>query len=297
MIKAESLNKMYGDLTAVDNLSFTVQDSETFGLLGPNGAGKTTTINMLVGVLEPDSGQITVNNTTDPSQTQVRMQIGNAPQALALYEDLTGEENLAFFGRLYGLSGARLKERVNWAVKVARLEDRRTDQAKKYSGGMKRRLNLAIALVHDPPVLLLDEPTVGVDPQSRNFIFETIEKLREEGRTIIYTTHYMEEAERLCDRVAIIDHGQLLAIGTVDELIEKFGGHTQITVDFATSPKLPTNLEGSLDGTHFSMATPKPLEVLNTLANSKGKFHQVKIERPDLERVFLNLTGRSLRDQ
>ncbi|RKX26461.1 MAG: ABC transporter ATP-binding protein [Candidatus Zixiibacteriota bacterium] len=296
MIEIQQLRKAYGSILAVDDLSFGIASGETFGLLGPNGAGKTTTINMMVGVLKPDSGEVIINGVTDPTDPSVRIQIGNAPQSLALYDDLTARENLAFFARLYGLAGSHLKERVAWVLDVVGLSDRANDQVKTFSGGMKRRLNLSVALIHDAPVLLLDEPTVGVDPQSRNLIFDTIERLKSEGRTIVYTTHYMEEAQRLCDRVAIVDHGKLLAMGTVDELISHHGGHSTIEVEFASRPKLPTNLEGHLEDKLFKMVTAKPLEVLNKLIEGGARFTQVKIERPDLETVFLNLTGRSLRD-
>ena len=208
---------------AVDGISFDIKKGEVFGLLGPNGAGKTTTVNMAVGLLEPDAGSIELDGSGQPQQPEARAQIGVAPQTLAIYEDLSGEENLTFFGKIQGLTGKKLKERIAWCLDFVDLSDRRRDRVKTYSGGMKRRLNLAIALIHDPPLLLLDEPTVGVDPQSRNAIFEKIEVMRKEGRTIVYTTHYMEEAQRLCDRVGIIDHGKLLALDTVQGLITTHG--------------------------------------------------------------------------
>jgi linearmycin/streptolysin S transport system ATP-binding protein len=218
-IRVTDLGKSYGALVAVDGVSFEVARGETFGLLGPNGAGKSTTIGMIVGALRPDRGSVTVDGEADPTRPALRRRIGVAPQSLALYEDLTAEENLDFFGRLYGLSGARLKARVEWALAFAGLDDRRRDRVRTYSGGMQRRLNLVCGLIHDPPVLLMDEPTVGVDPQSRNAIFESIEALKREGRTIVYTTHYMEEAERLCDRVAIMDRGKILALDTLKGLL------------------------------------------------------------------------------
>ena len=214
MIQADNLRKRYGALTAVDGISFEVRSGETFGLLGPNGAGKTTTLNLLVGTLTPDGGSVYINGEADPTNATVRQQIGYAPQAIALYGELTAEENLTFFGRLYGLSARQLRERARQALDLTGLSDRRQDRVRTFSGGMKRRLNLACALIHDPPVLLLDEPTVGVDPQSRNLIFDKIEWLRGQGRTIVYTTHYIEEAQRLCDRVAIMDHGRILALDT-----------------------------------------------------------------------------------
>lgn len=296
MITAQNLVKRYGNITAVNDISFELHKGETFGLLGPNGAGKTTTINMMVGVLKPDSGAITLNGSADPTQPEVRRQLGNAPQSLALYEELTAEENLKFFGKMYDLAGKKLSERVQWALEFAGLIDRRKSRVSAYSGGMKRRLNLACALVHDPPVLLLDEPTVGVDPQSRNAIFDSIEKLIQEGRTIVYTTHYMEEAQRLCDRVAIMDHGKILALDTVDKLIESHGGLSVIEGVLSAPPKESANLPGVIKGTYFRQETNRPLEAVAKLAASGCEFVTLNIHKADLEMVFLNLTGRSLRD-
>ncbi len=296
MIKAEHLRKQYGDLIAVDDISFELKPGETFGLLGPNGAGKTTTINMLVGVLPPDRGSVTIDGAADPTTAAVRLKIGHAPQALALYDELTAQENLQFFGRLYRLTGAGLTERVNAALELAGLTERRNDRVKTFSGGMMRRLNLACAIVHDPPILLLDEPTVGVDPQSRNLIFENIEKLRTQGHTIVYTTHYMEEAQRLCDRVAIIDHGRVLALDTVDRLIETHGGNSVIEAELERPPKDPSTLPGELDGLNLRIETDRPLETVARITENGLRFLKLRIHRADLEAVFLNLTGRRLRD-
>jgi ABC-2 type transport system ATP-binding protein len=296
MIRVENLRKSYGDLIAVDSISFDLPPGQTFGLLGPNGAGKTTAINMMVGVLKPDAGTITIDDESDPTRTGLRRKIGTAPQALALYEELTAQENLAFFGRLYKLSGRRLAERIDHALDLSGLTDRRHSLVKTYSGGMMRRLNLAIAILHDPPILLLDEPTVGVDPQSRNLIFEKIEALKSQGRTIVYTTHYMEEAQRLCDRVAIIDHGRILAMDTVDGLIEAHGGLSVIEAELDSAPEDPDRLPGTLDGTLLRIETRKPLEDLATLARNGLSFLRLHVHRADLETVFLNLTGRRLRD-
>jgi ABC-2 type transport system ATP-binding protein len=223
-IAVRDLRKTFGDIVAVDGVTFEIARGETFGLLGPNGAGKTTTINLVLGTLRPDAGTVAVDGEQDPARHAVRMRLGTAPQAIALYADLSAEENLRFFGSLYGLAGARLRERVEWALEFSGLAPRRRQRVGGYSGGMQRRLNLVSGLLHDPPVILLDEPTAGVDPQSRNHIFENIEALKREGRTVIYTTHYMEEAQRLCDRVGIIDRGRLLAVDTVEALIERHGG-------------------------------------------------------------------------
>jgi len=223
MIQVAGLYKSYGATRAVDGVSFDVAVGETFGLLGPNGAGKTTTSHLLVGVLEPDAGEIRINGACDPTRPNVRRQVGLAPQSLAVYPELTAQENLDFFGHVYGVSGALLRERVASALELVRLTEHRNRSVSSFSGGMQRRLNLACALIHDPPVLLLDEPTVGVDPQSRNHIFDNIEALKSKKTTILYTTHYMEEAQRLCDRVAIMDRGRILAMDTVAGLLEKHG--------------------------------------------------------------------------
>jgi len=281
MISLHNLSKRFGTLLAVDDLSLEIGAGEVFGLLGPNGAGKTTTVNLAVGLLRPDSGSVELALLGPPSSAKVRAKIGVAPQALALYDNLSAEENLRFFGRMQGLSGRRLSERVTWALDFVQLSDRRRDRVKTYSGGMKRRLNLAVALVHDPPILFLDEPTVGVDPQSRNAVFQNIKAMRKEGRTIVYTTHYMEEAERLCDRVGIMDRGKLLALDSVDNLIAAHGGKTLIIAEHADGE---TRIE-----------TDDPMSQLAAIQQGR-RLLRLRVERPDLEGVFLNLTGRHLRD-
>jgi ABC-2 type transport system ATP-binding protein len=281
MIKAENLYKSFGSVKAVEGLSLTIHKGEVFGFLGPNGAGKTTTISMMIGLLEPDEGSIEIDEGGSPLDPRWRAKIGLAPQALALYEDLTGRENLAFFGRLQNLSGRMLRERVDWALDFVGLAERSKDRAKTYSGGMQRRLNLAVALIHDPPILLLDEPTAGVDPQSRNALFDNIQALREEGRTVVYTTHYMEEAQRLCNRVGIIDHGKLLALDTVDGLIRSHGGKDALIAECADGEK--------------RVEIDDPLQALDCLREEEN-LRSFRVERPDLEQVFLHLTGRQLRD-
>lgn len=281
MLRLSNVRKSYGSLVAVDDLSLELRPGEVFGLLGPNGAGKSTTVNLAVGLLQPDSGEVSVNGNGSPARPEVRAKIGVAPQSLALYEELTGEENLYFFGKLQGLSGSPLADSVRKALELVGLTDRAKDRLKKYSGGMKRRLNLAVAVLHDPPLMLLDEPTVGVDPQSRNAIFENILDLKRRGRTIVYTTHYMEEAQRLCDRVGIIDHGKLLALDNVDKLIEAHGGKSVVKVERADG-------EQRID-------TANPMEELTKLTKDPTVL-RFSVDRPDLESVFLNLTGRNLRD-
>jgi linearmycin/streptolysin S transport system ATP-binding protein len=296
VIEISALRKSYGALQAVAGVSFAVAQGETFGLLGPNGAGKTTTIHMLTGALTPDAGSIQINGQADPTRVEVRQSIGLAPQSLALYDTLTADENLSFFGRLYGLGGAKLRERVDHALKLAGLQDRRSDRVGTYSGGMKRRLNLACALVHDPPVVFLDEPTAGVDPQSRNYLFDTIEALAAQGRTILYTTHYMEEAERLCDRVAIMDSGKILALDTVDGLIANHGGRALVDVELERVPDDANTLPGRLDGNRLVYESAQPQEEAWKLTQAGLRFTSFRIETPNLEKVFLNLTGRRLRD-
>lgn len=296
MIKVQGVSKSYGELRAVNDISLDIKKGEVLGLLGPNGAGKSTMINMMVGALKPDAGSIDVEGYGNPLLPAARLQIGAAPQALAIYEELTADENLSFFGRMYGLSGARLKERVEWSLELAGLADRRADLVSKYSGGMKRRLNIVCGLVHDPQVIFLDEPTVGVDPQSRNLIFEKIEFLKELGRTIVYTTHYMEEAQRLCDRVAIIDHGKILDIGTVKHLISKHGGKSVVIAELETQPPASIALPGIRDGRHLRFESDRPFADIFTLQGQGIVFSSLHVEPPDLEFVFLNLTGRRLRD-
>ncbi len=301
ILNVDTLRKSYGDKIAVDGLSFAVQAGEIFGLLGPNGAGKSTTIALCVGLLEPDSGTVRFGNggagrevvaatpISDrssslqglPTDPNTRRRIGVAPQALALYEDLTAQENLQFFGRVHGLSGLGLGRRVEWALELASLVDVRFDRVSTFSGGMKRRLNLAVAVLHEPEIVFLDEPTAGVDPQSRNAIFDRVEALRDAGLTVIYTTHYMEEAQRLCDRIAIVDHGRLLGLDTVPALISSHGGNGRLTVVH--------------EGVEQVLSTNSPVEALNAM----GHQHRVETFRyqpPSLEGVFLNLTGRELRD-
>jgi len=281
VLELTNLRKVFGSTIAVDGLSLSVREGEVFGLLGPNGAGKTTTIGMAVGLIAPDSGSVVLANRGNPADPSIRHLIGVAPQALALYDELTAEENLRFFAGLYGMSAEKRRQRVSVVLDLVGLTPRRGDRVKGYSGGMKRRLNLAAALIHNPPLLLLDEPTAGVDPQSRNSILDLVRDLASRGTTVVYTTHYMEEAQRLCDRVAIVDQGRLLAIDSVSALISAHGGHSVVT---SVGPRGERRVQTS-DPVH---------EISSILAS--GEIQEVRIERPDLESVFLNLTGRSLRD-
>ena len=274
MLELKNLTKRYGERVAVDRLSLSVKRGERFGLLGPNGAGKTTTISMLVGALKPDSGEILFNGEPLSGECDpLKRKIGYVPQELALYDDLSAVENLRFFGAIYGISGSHLAEQVNHALELAGLTDRAKNKVRTFSGGMKRRLNLAAALLHEPELLVLDEPTVGVDPQSRNAIFEALEKLAARGITLLYTTHYMEEVERLCERIAIMDQGQIVAEGTLAELGEL----------------LPRKESGFI--------SLESNEATRELLKANGLTWRDASERGGLESVFLHLTGRSLRDE
>ncbi len=303
MIKADNLRKRYGNLVALDDVSFEVQKGETFGLLGPNGAGKTTAIKLLCGLLKPDAGMVTLDGKTNPGLIEVRLSLGVVPQTLAIYEELSAEDNLRFFGRIYGLSGRRLKERVRNCLEIAGLTQRSRERVSKYSGGMKRRLNMVCSFLHEPPILLLDEPTVGVDPQSRNLIFDTIEDMKKQGRTIIYTTHYMEEAQRLCERVAILDHGKILDMDTVENLITKHGGPSHIEAEFEERLPDPEKIKPFIgneniqfEENRIKFQTDRPMESLAKLNSGGLRFRSLKIQTATLEDVFLNLTGRRLRD-
>jgi ABC-2 type transport system ATP-binding protein len=280
MLRLTNLAKRFGDIVAVDGLSLEVRRGEVFGLLGPNGAGKSTSINIAMGLIAPDAGSVELDGLGTPADTAVRRHLGLAPQTLALYDDLTAEENLTFFARLYRLD--QIRDRVAAALELVGLSQRGKHRVKSFSGGMQRRLNLAVALIHDPPLLLLDEPTAGVDPQSRNNILELVRDLASRGRTIVYTTHYMEEAAKLCDRVGIIDHGKLLDVGTVTELVARHGGTTSVVIE-------------RLGVAEERVATNDPLKVISQ-SLSNGDVAGLRVERPDLESVFLALTGRSLRD-
>ena len=309
VLRAEGLVKRFGDLTAVDGVDLVVGEGETFGLLGPNGAGKTTTISMIAGLLEPDGGEVFVDGA--PISTRAvaaKAAIGLVPQELAVYPDLTGEENLRFFARLYGLDGSDLSARVDEVLEVVGLSERRDDLVKEYSGGMKRRLNIGVGLLHHPRLLILDEPTVGVDPQSRNAILESVEHLSGEGMAVLYTTHYMEEAERLCSRVAIIDEGKIRAEGTRRELVSMVGEKDRISITGAGDLASAAEAVAALDGVSGVSTTDHRLEILaddasvilpdilGRLTGAGASIHEVVVVEPNLEAVFLHLTGKALRD-
>jgi ABC-2 type transport system ATP-binding protein len=309
VLSCRGLRKTYGDRVAVDGVGFTIGPGECYGLLGPNGAGKTTTISMICGVLDRDGGEVEVGGRPlTTAAIEVRGDIGFVPQEIALYPDLSAEENLRLFGRLYGLSGTLLQQRVAAALDLVGLADRARDKVDEYSGGMKRRANLAAGLLHQPRLLVLDEPTVGVDPQSRHALLETVARLREEGRAVLYTTHYMEEAERLCDRVGIIDMGHLVAEGTRRELVAQIGEHDRVEVSAtgdlhalaAALRSRPDVAEATVvDGSLALLARDGRRLLRGVLEAAEGvgaEVFGVELVEPDLEAVFLHLTGRALRD-
>jgi ABC-2 type transport system ATP-binding protein len=309
MLQVNALTKSYGKLTAVSGVSFRVDRGETIGLLGPNGAGKTTTVSIIAGLLSPDSGEVLIEGKQVRSDTDpVKLRIGLVPQDMALYDQLSARDNLTFFAALYSLAGPKARQAIAEALNLVGLSDRATDKVGTFSGGMKPRLNLAAALLHDPQILLLDEPTVGVDPQSRNAIFDNLEVLKKRGKTLIYTTHYMEEAERLCDRIVIIDHGKVIADDTLQGLHTLLPVTNVIAVELDQADgfqpeqllALPEVKSAELQqstlrvGVHdLSRGAPG---VLRWLSENGHAYHHVSSEQPDLETVFLTLTGRSLRD-
>lgn len=320
ILEASNLVKNYGALAAVNDASFALEEGEIFGLLGPNGAGKSTAISMLTGLFPPDSGSIRILGFDAIQDVEkVKQFIGVVPQDLALYPTLTGRENLRFFGEMYGLSGARLKERVENVLDYVAMRERANDLVQTYSGGMKRRLNLAVGMINNPRILFLDEPTVGVDPQSRIHIFESVEQLnREQQMTIFYTTHYMEEAERLCQRIAIMDHGKIIAQDTPRKLVERLGGGI-IRIGLARadetvcqkvsglsqvrSASFLTPGEGDPVGTDRAVLKVEVQEPKAALIEIIQLFNQINVDilsietlEPNLESLFLSLTGKSLRD-
>jgi ABC-2 type transport system ATP-binding protein len=309
VLVVDSVVHRFGDLTAVDGVSFGIAEGETYGLLGPNGAGKTTTISMVAGLLAADSGSVTVaGELMGPKAVAPKRHIGLVPQDLAIYPELSARENLMFFGRLQGLRGAGLASRVAEVVDLLGLADRAKDPTKEFSGGMKRRLNIGVGLLHQPTLLILDEPTVGVDPQSRNAILESMEALSTSGMAVLYTTHYMEEAERLCDRVGIIDSGRLQAEGTRDELVRLTGEADTIRLTGSGArPEVLTALRSlphvqQVDASAHDLrllvheAPARVGDVVTTATRSGMSLAGVEISRPDLESVFLHLTGKALRD-
>jgi ABC-2 type transport system ATP-binding protein len=305
MIQIKNVTKKFPTVTALDNISLTIKEKEFFGLLGPNGAGKTTLMSLLVGYLNLDEGEILIAGekvTQDGLQT--RKNIGLVPQSLALYDDISAEANLEIFGSFFHIEKKLLKERIKEMLESVQLYDRRKDKVKTFSGGMKRRLNLISSLLHDPPLLLCDEPTVGVDPQSRNAIFDYLQMLNQQGKTIVYTTHYMEEAERLCTRIAIIDAGKIVVEGTLDQLLEKLSYEESISIlrNPTTAEKIDMLKQfGTLidEDDHYELKPKEGFQFsafFSAIEQNGISYKLVEMHKPTLEALFLHLTGRRLRD-
>lgn|SRR5450759_633770 len=311
ILTVQNLVKRYGDFTAVKGISFEIQEGEIFSLLGPNGAGKTTTISMLSTLYTPTSGDAWIDgHSVNQQPMAVRQLIGIVPQDLALYEDLTARENLTFWGQMYNLKGKDLKVRIDEVLALIGLTDKANQRVKTYSGGMKRRVNIGVGLLHHPRLLFMDEPTVGIDPQSRRAILDAVKELNRQGMTVLYTTHYMEEAQELSDRVGIIDHGQLIAMGNQVELTRQVGENDAMLLHIgegedvaalaAALRTLPGVIKADYTGQTITVIVPEAEELLApaiTRANEMGiKIHSVDMQEPNLESVFLALTGRALRD-
>lgn len=310
MLSVRGLGKSFGERVAVDGVSFAIASREIYGLLGPNGAGKTTSISMIAGILARDAGEITIDGISIDAGPPARAMIGIVPQSITLYLDLTARENLDFWGRMYDLSGAALRDAIDGALDAVGLTKRGDDIVGTYSGGMQRRLNLACGILHRPKLVILDEPTVGVDPQSRSAIFDLVERLRDTGAAILYTTHYMEEAERLCARIGIIDSGRLIAEGTRAELVARLGQEARIEIGVGRGDSLDraerivSALEGvvsaTVENSHLHVIADHGANrlptLLSALLNAGTVTESVRVVEPNLEDVFLRMTGRALRD-
>lgn len=309
LIKIENLVKKYDKSIVVKSVNLDIKKGEIFGLLGPNGAGKTTTISMLSGLLKPNSGRILVDgHDVVKDSMSAKKIIGLVPQDIALYTALTAEENLYFFGRMYDLSGKLLRKRVSEVLEIAGLEDRKKEKIKNYSGGMKRRINIAAAILHKPEILIMDEPTVGIDPQSRNHILESVKEFNKRGMTIIYTSHYMEEVEYLCSRIGIMDNGKIIALGDKEELKNNVSGGSRIEIEVSSVvpgicekiKKVNGVKQVHTVGTKIIINSDKSRnlmpKIMNAISEVDADVLSVNINIPNLESVFLNLTGRALRD-
>lgn len=312
MIEIRNLKKVYGEFEAVKDLSLTIKEGEVFGLLGPNGAGKSTTVSMLSTVINPTSGEIKIaGKPLKGNEKEIKSLIGIVPQEIALYETMSAKNNLQFFGTLYGLKGKKLKERVDEILEIIELKDKANQAVGKYSGGMKRRVNIGVAMMHDPKIIIFDEPTVGIDPQSRNHILETIKRLNEEhGTTVIYTSHYMEEVDYLCSRVGIIDHGELIACGTKEELKQKVDACDVLKIIYKdTSASILKQIE-KIDGVKkivldedensvkmfISSQKKNIMDIVDDLKKIGVNITGFSFEEVNLETMFLQLTGKTLRE-
>ena len=308
-ISLKNITKKFDGNIVVDNINLNIEQGEIYGFLGPNGAGKSTTISMICSLIHPTDGDIEIMGTNIKKDSrEIKKKIGLVPQNIALYKDFTAYENIKFFAELYGLKGAMLKQRINEALEFTGLMDVKDKKAKTYSGGMQRRLNIACALVHKPQIIIMDEPTVGIDPQSRNHIMNAVKKLNEEGTTIIYTTHYMEEAEALCSKIAIIDKGKIIVEGTKEELKNMISDKSTLSVTVDDIYKLDVNQIKGVQGVQdvsvkentLSITSSKEVsnldKLINTIELSSAKIIDLGFKDISLETVFLSLTGRNLRD-
>lgn len=309
ILEIKNLVKRYGEFLAVDNASLAIKKGQIFGLLGPNGAGKTTTINTIIGLSKIDSGEIKVfGKELWANEMDIKAQIGIVPQDIALFEDLKAYENVTFFGRLYGLKGEKLKNGVKEALEFTGLWDRRKDYPNEYSGGMRRRLNIACAIVHKPKLIIMDEPTVGIDPQSRKHILNSVKKLNQMGSTVIYTSHYMEEIEEICDEIVIMDKGKIIARGTNEELKALISTEDKITMELSGMNYTIVDNVKNIPGVKECIVNESSMEVISkkdsrnlgsiidVIVNNGADINKINVDKPTLEGVFLTLTGRKLRN-
>ncbi len=308
IVEVKNLLKRYKDVLAIDNISFTLDQGEILGLLGPNGAGKTSTVNVMIGLTPTEQGVVKIfGKNLKQYELEIKKEIGIVPQDIAIFEDLTAYENLCYFGKLYGLKGTLLKERVEEVLEFSGLLDKKKEYPKKFSNGMKRRLNIACALIHHPKLIIMDEPTVGIDPQSRNHILQGVRLLKERGSTIIYISHYMEEVEEICTRIMIMDHGRIIAQGTKEELKALVTNEEKVIIELAgpnytildNLKKLAGVKDAYVDGTLLMVHSEKSsrnLSKIIAVVNANSEIVSLNVTGPNLETVFLNLTGRTLRD-
>lgn len=309
MLEVKSLRKKFAQNVAVDDVSFQVRPGDAFGLLGPNGAGKSTTISMIAGLLIPDQGEVVLDgHTLRHNARYVKRNIGLVPQSIALYEHLTAEENLRYWGKVYGVSSTTLTDNLKWCLQVAGLTEYRQQRVSRFSGGMQRRLNIAVGMIHRPKILIMDEPTVGIDPQSRNHILETVRQLNEDGMTVVYTSHYMEEVEFLCRRLAIMDGGELIAYGDLDDVRQLAGAKSTVTLEVDGDIRSVVeelrhddtfeNVQGEGTGLVFQAqdAGRAVSRAVTVLSGNGVLLQRIDVQQPNLETAFLHLTGRQLRD-
>lgn len=309
LVEIKNLIKRYNDFLAVDNINLSIEEGEIFGFLGPNGAGKTTTISALTGLTKIDAGEIKIfGKALNTHEMEIKRNIGLVPQDIALFDDLTAYENLHYFGRLYGIKGGLLKERIEEALEFTGLSEKRKQLPKKFSGGMKRRLNIACAIVHRPKLIIMDEPTVGIDPQSRNHILQSIKELNKMGSTIIYTSHYMEEVDEICTKLVIIDHGKVIAHGTSDELKAMVAVDERMVMEVSAVnytiidniKKIQGVKDCTISGNELTVLSKRHSKnlgrIIDYVSDTGAEIISLNVEKPTLESVFLTLTGRTLRD-